>query len=237
MSKNSVLFIIFLAFLTILVGYSKYVLVPTYQAQHSLPSPTISPSPISMGDAIQTAEQGSPFGALTDSQKLRQFLALTVPVPVATNSAQIKLVVENEPGFITLTGQYTATPSAKKTMAIVTQNLATKSAVPVLFAVKKTAALPTLCALDTKCLSLLPKEENLFSSPIIAASASGSLTKQALAEFQRGKVILNLSQSVSQAQLDGLITDLVAEYKKDNVFKQIIDGNLEAILKIKQGAQ
>ena len=236
MSRNSILFIIFLAFLAGLAGYSKYVLAPRYQAEHALVTPQPSPSPVAMGDAIQSAQQSGPYGVLTDRQKLAQFLALTVSVPSATTSAAIKLVVENEPGFVTLTGQYTATAAAQKVMNTVTQQLASKSAVPILFATKPAGKLPELCTLQAKCLALLPKE-SLFSNPIDTASSSGSLTSQALSELQEGKVILNLSPKVTQAQLDGLLNDLAAQYKKDNVFQGIIDGNLEGLLKIKQGAQ
>jgi|GEM_PF-2520157 len=234
MDKNTVLLLLFLCLLALGAGYSKFVLIPRYNlTQIQLLTTPVSPSPTTLADSSQTASDSEKFQPLTDRQKIAQLISLPVNIPTASNSAMYDLISEVQPGFVTLTGQVTATASVNKTVTNVQRLSASNSAIPIFFAVKKPGKVSEPCLFDPKCLAILNTFNINFvlSDQIEVASTSA---KQAVAQLQLGKAILDLSPKLKSAQILSLLDDLTNQYQQDDVFKPIVDAHLLQLFKIKQ---
>lgn len=238
MSKNTILFLILLAVLAVGVGYGKYVLVPKYNrtvvAPTSLkPSPVVSDDPgVPMGDAI-AAKMDIPdiVSKLTPEQKIMEVVAVSVQLPVATNSASYALVEKSQPGIINLVGS-TSTASAHSAISLLGRLTATRSAQLSLFASSPTGTSPQLCTYDPDCLSFMKQLQSpiLMSEPL-SASASA---EDVVSAFNTGVTIVTLNSKTKQPQLTQIVTDLAAKYAGEIAFKQLIDGKVFQVVSLKQ---
>lgn len=241
MSKNTIIALIALALIAVFVGYAKYVLIPNYNATVAqLPQPTPTTVPISdqntagvpMGDAISAKKTSAQFlESLSDRQKIQQLFAISVPVPIATNSGSYKLVEDNLPGIIVLVGN-TSTASAEKAVSLIGPVTATQSAQLSLFATTPTGAKPKLCTYDQDCLDYMRTlgVPITLSEPLNASASAAD----ALTALNTGSTVVTLGTRVKQPELTQLVDQLLEKYSNEEAFKKRVDKNVLQLISFKQ---
>lgn len=241
MTKNSLFFICLLVILAVVLGYARFVFIPSYNASQ-LAQFTPAPSPVPTSITQQAPEETPQLmiSDLTDQQKMAQLLAFSLNAPISTTSAVLPELLANEPGFVSVITGNISTASAQRSIENAVSTNTPDKKLPTLFAASKDGLKPKLCQYDEKCLTAVNNKTDMviFSEPIeiasdSAASAITGLGDLAVRKYKTGANVVVLAPKTSQAQVVSLLEQLIQSYSSDPEFKFIADKNLQLILNIK----
>lgn len=223
MSKQTQIFLVVLALFAVLVGVSKYVLIPRYIASIEektavLPSPSSSSTVVeatpslSMGDAVKANTAVSLAAQLSNREKIALLLALPVSVPVSTSAASLATLQAMKPGFVTLINpafssvslSATTTASASGKMlattaqAQIAQLISEKNTSPVLFGFSTDGQKIELCSLDSQCLNALKELEVPIVVTALSASSSAALSPSSVSTSSASAVVINSTTATAK---------------------------------------
>ncbi len=115
MKLRTVFFILFLLFLTVFLGWGKYIFLPKYLADTFPPILLPTPSPVVNTSSDPTL---SVLAALSTREKIAQLIAVPVTVSGSSLNADVKsFLASHSVGVVTLFGENISTVSATKTLA------------------------------------------------------------------------------------------------------------------------
>ncbi len=248
MSKNSILFIFLLAILAVGIGYSKYVLLPKYQAQLNREQVVLaaSPSPSPMSAQLSAeAVNNQVLAYLSPRRRIAQLIAVSLPTPISSTSAVLNNLLVEQLGTISLGNQNVSTSSAQQALTKI--NLAVKktSELPILVHLVKTGTGSELCSVDQQCVNILDKPTiaNILSQPLeINLGGTGTTTSDStknsvsapmlvassnldnsMVSTASASVKLLANQVISQLQADHLIITLSPKIKVSQITELITE--------------